>query len=162
MKQSIYKFRLARPELFMEKFDRYRRLETAEEPGTAENGAAQGKTAQSGSVCERRIDLKKNFRSRRQVTDSGTRFFPASWERIWAAWPMMRTRPFIRALFSRTLKWKIPTARRSFSACPARTAWKKRRGRPWRWPDVSGSWWDGFPWWTARRNSCVPPGIRTW
>ena len=75
VKQSIYKFRLARPELFMEKFDRYRRLETAEEPGTAENGAAQGKTAQTGPVCERRIDLKKNFRSRRQVTDSVNEVF---------------------------------------------------------------------------------------
>ena len=51
VKQSIYKFRLARPELVMEKFDRYRRLETAEEPGTAEKSAAQGKTAQVGSVC---------------------------------------------------------------------------------------------------------------
>ena len=75
VKQSIYKFRLARPELFMEKFDRYRRLETAEEPGTAEKSAAQGKTAQVGSVCERRIDLKKNFRSRRQVTDSVNEVF---------------------------------------------------------------------------------------
>ena len=75
VKQSIYKFRLARPELFMEKFDRYRRLETAEEPGTAEKSAAQGKTAQFGSVCERRIDLKKNFRSRRQVTDSVNEVF---------------------------------------------------------------------------------------
>lgn len=70
VKQSIYKFRLARPELFMEKFDRYRRLETAEEPGTAEKSAAQ-----VGSVCERRIDLKKNFRSRRQVTDSVNEVF---------------------------------------------------------------------------------------
>ena len=48
VKQSIYKFRLARPELFMEKFDSY--------------GKGEGK--------ERRIDLKQNFRSRRQVTDS--------------------------------------------------------------------------------------------
>lgn len=48
VKQSIYKFRLARPELFMEKFDSY--------------GKTEGK--------ERRIDLKQNFRSRRQVTDS--------------------------------------------------------------------------------------------
>ncbi len=75
VKQSIYKFRLARPELFMEKFDRYRRLETAEEPGTAEKSTAQGKTAQTGPVCERRIDLKKNFRSRRQVTDSVNEVF---------------------------------------------------------------------------------------
>ncbi len=49
VKQSIYKFRLARPELFMEKFDRYQRKE---------------------NVPERRIDLRKNFRSRSQVTDS--------------------------------------------------------------------------------------------
>lgn len=48
VKQSIYKFRLARPELFMEKFERY--------------GKDGGK--------ERRIDLKQNFRSRHQVTDS--------------------------------------------------------------------------------------------
>lgn len=49
VKQSIYKFRLARPELFMEKFDCY-----SLEEGTA----------------ERRIDLRRNFRSRSQVTDS--------------------------------------------------------------------------------------------
>ena len=47
VKQSIYKFRLARPELFLEKYDTY------EEEG----------------VCQR-IDLSKNFRSRTQVVDS--------------------------------------------------------------------------------------------
>ena len=45
VKQSIYRFRLARPELFMEKFDTY----AAGMPG-----------------CER-IDLQKNFRSRNEV-----------------------------------------------------------------------------------------------
>ena len=45
VKQSIYRFRLARPELFMEKFDTY----AAGMPG-----------------CER-IDLQKNFRSRDEV-----------------------------------------------------------------------------------------------
>ncbi len=45
VKQSIYRFRLARPELFMEKFDTY----------TLEDGERQ------------RIDLHKNFRSRSQV-----------------------------------------------------------------------------------------------
>ncbi len=45
VKQSIYRFRLARPELFMEKFDCY----------TLEDGPRQ------------RIDLHKNFRSRAQV-----------------------------------------------------------------------------------------------
>jgi ATP-dependent helicase/nuclease subunit A len=45
VKQSIYRFRLARPELFMEKYDRYRQ----------EDGS------------EQRIDLHKNFRSREEV-----------------------------------------------------------------------------------------------
>lgn len=47
VKQSIYKFRLARPELFMEKFDSYQR---------------------GDGDCVR-VDLKQNFRSRREVTD---------------------------------------------------------------------------------------------
>ena len=47
VKQSIYKFRLARPELFMEKYHTY----TKEE-----------------SDCQR-IDLHKNFRSRREVLE---------------------------------------------------------------------------------------------
>ena len=47
VKQSIYKFRLARPELFMEKFEQYRKAD--------------------GSGI--RVDLKQNFRSRPQVTD---------------------------------------------------------------------------------------------
>lgn len=48
VKQSIYKFRLARPELFMEKFDDY--------------------SLEEGNC--RRIDLLQNFRSRKEVTDS--------------------------------------------------------------------------------------------
>lgn len=48
VKQSIYKFRLARPELFLEKYDTY-----AKEDGE-----------------KIRIDLHKNFRSRTQVLDS--------------------------------------------------------------------------------------------
>ena len=47
VKQSIYKFRLARPELFLEKYDTYR---------------------ETGELC--RIDLAKNFRSRVQVVDA--------------------------------------------------------------------------------------------
>lgn len=52
-KQSIYRFRMARPELFMEKFDTF-------------------------SVSEgprRRIDLHKNFRSRHHVLDSANYIF---------------------------------------------------------------------------------------
>ena len=48
VKQSIYRFRLARPELFMEKYRTY----TTEESK------------------EQRIDLHKNFRSRREVLES--------------------------------------------------------------------------------------------
>ena len=47
VKQSIYKFRLARPELFLEKYDTYQ---------------------ETGDLC--RIDLAKNFRSRVQVVDT--------------------------------------------------------------------------------------------
>ncbi|MDD3797331.1 MAG: UvrD-helicase domain-containing protein, partial [Lachnospiraceae bacterium] len=47
VKQSIYRFRLARPELFMEKYHTY----------TLEEGK------------NRRIDLHKNFRSRKEVLD---------------------------------------------------------------------------------------------
>ncbi len=47
VKQSIYRFRLARPELFMEKYDTYR-LEESD---------------------RQRIDLHKNFRSRGEVLD---------------------------------------------------------------------------------------------
>ncbi len=48
VKQSIYRFRLARPELFMEKYKRY---------------------AQAGDESCCRIDLHKNFRSRAEVLD---------------------------------------------------------------------------------------------
>ncbi|MBR4528928.1 MAG: helicase-exonuclease AddAB subunit AddA, partial [Lachnospiraceae bacterium] len=47
VKQSIYRFRLARPEIFMEKFGRY----------TVGQGA------------ERRVDLHRNFRSRPEILD---------------------------------------------------------------------------------------------
>ena len=48
VKQSIYKFRLARPELFLEKYENYR----------------------SGEGTCRRIDLSKNFRSRAEVVNA--------------------------------------------------------------------------------------------
>lgn len=53
VKQSIYKFRQSRPELFMEKAETYQ---------------------EEGSECCR-IDLSKNFRSRKQVTDSVNEVF---------------------------------------------------------------------------------------
>ena len=53
VKQSIYKFRLARPEIFMEKLGTYKKLDTVKE----------------------RIDLDSNFRSRSEVLDSVNEVF---------------------------------------------------------------------------------------
>ena len=55
VKQSIYRFRLARPELFMEKYRTY--------PQTEEDASAI------------RIDLHKNFRSRREVLEAANSVF---------------------------------------------------------------------------------------
>ena len=54
VKQSIYKFRLARPEIFMEKLSTYKKEE--------------------GSL-DRRIDLHKNFRSRKEVLEATNYIF---------------------------------------------------------------------------------------
>ena len=54
VKQSIYRFRLSRPELFMEKYHSY--------------------STGGGGDCHR-IDLHKNFRSRREVLDSVNAIF---------------------------------------------------------------------------------------
>ena len=62
VKQSIYKFRLARPELFLEKYNSY--------PGWQEDmgtGMAAGRAPEESCL---RIDLAKNFRSRLQVVDA--------------------------------------------------------------------------------------------
>ena len=48
MKQSIYRFRLSRPELFMEKYNTYSLADSERQ----------------------RIDLHRNFRSRHEVLDS--------------------------------------------------------------------------------------------
>ena len=48
VKQSIYRFRLARPEIFMEKFNTYEKKDS----------------------LKQRIDLHKNFRSRKEVLDT--------------------------------------------------------------------------------------------
>lgn len=99
VKQSIYRFRLARPELFMKKYETYRTQEDEpsasggrEMPGdprerTAAGGepsasggrempgdpreraAAGGEPAVSEYQNKRRIDLHQNFRSRTEVID---------------------------------------------------------------------------------------------
>ena len=61
VKQSIYKFRLARPELFLEKYDTY---ESEPHPDKEEQ-----------TLHCQRIDLSKNFRSRTQVVDTVNQVF---------------------------------------------------------------------------------------
>lgn len=56
VKQSIYKFRLAKPEIFMKKYDSYVILDDD--------------VPNAGELKNVRIDLSRNFRSRREVTDA--------------------------------------------------------------------------------------------
>ena len=56
VKQSIYRFRMARPDLFMDKYHRYALVEDENVP--------------SESQCRRRIELKSNFRSRACVLEA--------------------------------------------------------------------------------------------
>ena len=66
VKQSIYKFRLARPELFLEKYESY-----ATDAAGAEDVQDRDhpEKDRQNKTCLR-IDLAKNFRSRREVVDS--------------------------------------------------------------------------------------------
>ena len=57
VKQSIYKFRLARPELFLEKY------------------AAYGKQSTGDRITGKKIDLHQNFRSRREVLNTTNTIF---------------------------------------------------------------------------------------
>jgi len=74
VKQSIYKFRLARPEIFMEKYDTY----VINDANTVQGGnvGLDDNVVQDDNavlVCgakKVRIDLSMNFRSRREVTDA--------------------------------------------------------------------------------------------
>ncbi len=60
VKQSIYKFRLARPELFMKKYESYEEYREDD---------------QKGDSLDRKIELRQNFRSRASVLDSVNHIF---------------------------------------------------------------------------------------
>lgn len=79
VKQSIYRFRLARPELFMEKYKSYSTEEAQEQ----------------------RIDLHKNFRSREQVLESVNFIFRQIMGKTWEGLPMTKMQPFIPELLFR-------------------------------------------------------------
>ncbi len=63
VKQSIYKFRLARPEIFMDKYDNYPLY-----------GTDKQEKIEKYNQCQK-IELHKNFRSRRQVLDATNYIF---------------------------------------------------------------------------------------
>lgn len=65
VKQSIYKFRLARPELFMEKYHEYA-------VKRSDSGVINDKKGHDKNI---RIDLKQNFRSRREVLAAANSIF---------------------------------------------------------------------------------------
>ena len=67
VKQSIYRFRLSRPELFMEKYDTY----------STEDSDTQ------------RIDLHKNFRSRAEGVRECQLYFPADYDKTSLAGSLM-------------------------------------------------------------------------
>ena len=95
VKQSIYKFRLARPELFLEKYEAYGKQTSAQENAQAVTGKSsdgQGDGCRQQNQCARenrqsdeegndtaltaeKIDLHQNFRSRREVLESTNTVF---------------------------------------------------------------------------------------
>ena len=62
VKQSIYKFRLARPEIFIDKYNEFTPVKNVEESEKKDGNS-------------RRITLDKNFRSRREVLDATNYIF---------------------------------------------------------------------------------------
>ena len=75
VKQSIYKFRLARPEIFMEKYHKYAQNINDTNVMSGKNGDKCADVTKG--VCDEniRIDLKQNFRSRREVLEATNSIF---------------------------------------------------------------------------------------
>lgn len=77
VKQSIYSFRLSRPELFMRRYTEYTLDEQSDEEGRQEDESIQVTDAEErrGKEREVRIDLHRNFRSRTEVLDTVNELF---------------------------------------------------------------------------------------
>ena len=75
VKQSIYKFRLARPEIFMEKYHKYARNNSDTRVNEDISGDKCDGTMCKGGDENIRIDLKQNFRSRREVLEATNSIF---------------------------------------------------------------------------------------
>ena len=67
VKQSIYRFRMSDPGIFMKKYESYRKQE---ESPDGEKDAQAETDVQLQQPCRLRIDLHKNFRSRREVLEA--------------------------------------------------------------------------------------------
>ncbi len=83
VKQSIYKFRLARPELFLEKYAAYGKQDGQKIPENpkslsglaADQGNRDRENAADDKTTARKIDLHQNFRSRREVLHTTNTIF---------------------------------------------------------------------------------------
>ncbi|MFR3921678.1 MAG: hypothetical protein ACLTYN_06535 [Dysosmobacter welbionis] len=76
MKQSIYRFRLADPTIFLGKYNRFKSWQEA----------ADGEA--------RKILLSRNFRSRREILRAPTSSSPTFCLWRWGRWTTARTRPY--------------------------------------------------------------------
>lgn len=74
VKQSIYRFRLAKPEIFLEKYESYHSAYT-EAAGAAEEAADAGFSGREAEETHRKILLNRNFRSRREVLSAVNEVF---------------------------------------------------------------------------------------
>jgi ATP-dependent helicase/nuclease subunit A len=72
VKQSIYRFRLAEPGLFLQKYKSYRTGDVDELTESTEYAATEEKAAEGigADAFGQRIDLARNFRSRQEVVDA--------------------------------------------------------------------------------------------
>ncbi len=75
VKQSIYKFRQARPELFMEKYQSYQRVEPSHLTEPELESRQEPESKQESEASYQKIDLHKNFRSRAEVLDVTNQVF---------------------------------------------------------------------------------------
>ncbi|UFJ39809.1 helicase-exonuclease AddAB subunit AddA [Brevibacillus humidisoli] len=70
VKQSIYRFRLAEPKLFMQKYLSYRRFDRSQQQIASLSVESDDPTQAVAAEPGVRIDLAANFRSRREVVDA--------------------------------------------------------------------------------------------
>ena len=144
VKQSIYRFRLSRPELFMEKYDTYSQADSEKQ----------------------RIDLDRNFRSRKEVLDATNYVFEQIMHKsVGGVEYDARAALYPGADYpkSRGAKRSIgKSGRASFSRCTG----AGRRGqctpywKPGQWQTASNSCFYRGRWWIKRQRNTVRYNIK--